>query len=394
LNLKETKLNSEEGFLLSRVDGSTNLEQLVKASGMSYKLALATFVEMKKRGVITWDDGASADEDDEIEEVTDPWIEMTFDPFELGEEIDLGEDLKKKILYYHKTMHDQTHYEMLQVDRRAEPKEIKRAYFKVSRVFHPDSFFRKNLGSYKQKIEAIFKRISQAYEVLGNEQKRAAYEKTLPYEPTPEEIEEKRQVALQQERAKKLRQERRQRLLKRSPVVARRGQARQHYEDAKSWFEQKEYSKAANSIRLALTLDPNNEDFKKLLDEVAPRADEIRAENDFRRGRMEESMGRIEEAIAAYLHSIEANPNDPRALHRVAALLLEMHRDLRQALTFSRKANQLETDNPEYLLTLAKLYTELNMKKNAIREYTRYLVLNPLDERSEEILKELKKSVE
>jgi hypothetical protein len=34
------------------------------------------------------------------------------------------------------------------------------------------------------------------------------------------------------------------------------------------------------------------------------------------------------------------------------------------------------------------------MKKNAIREYTRYLVLNPLDERSEEVLKELKKSTE
>jgi curved DNA-binding protein CbpA len=394
LNLKETRLSSEEGFLLSRVDGSTSLEQLVKVSGLSYRRALETFVDLKKRGVITWDDGEADEQDDEIEEVTDPWIDMTFDPFELGEEIDLGEEVKKKILYYHKTMHDQTHYEMLQVDRRAEPKEIKRAYFKVSREFHPDSFFRKNLGSYKQKIEAIFKRISQAYEVLGNEQKRAAYDKTLPYEPTPEEIEEQRQVALQQERAKKLRHERRQRLLKRSPVVMRKGQARKHYEDAKSWSEQKEYTKAANSIRLALTLDPNNQDFKKLLEEVAPRADEIRAENDFRRGRMEESMGRIEEAITAYLRSIEANPNDARALHQVASLLLEMRRDLRQALTFSRKANQLEQDNPEYLLVLAKLYTELNMKKNAIREYTRYLVLNPLDERSEEVLKELKKSVE
>jgi curved DNA-binding protein CbpA len=394
LNLKETKLTSEEGFLLSRVDGSTTLDQLVKVSGLSYRKALETFVELKKRGVITWDGGAPADDDDGVGDVTDPWIDMTFDPFELGEEVDLTEEVKKKILYYHTTMHDQTHYEMLQVGRRAEPKEIKRAYFRVSREFHPDSFFRKNMGSYKQKIEAIFKRISQAYEVLGNEQKRTAYDKTLPYEPTPEEIEEKRQVALQQERAKKLRKERRQRLLKHSPVVARKGKSRQYCEDAKSWFEQKEYIKAANSIRLALTLDPQNEEYKKLLDEMAPKADEIRAENDYRRGRMEESMGRIEEAITAYLRSIEANPNDSRVLHRVAALLLEMHRELRQALTFSRKANQLEQDNPEYLLTLAKLYNELNMKKNAIREYTRYLVLNPLDERSEEILKELKKSVE
>ena len=394
LNLTKTKLNSEEGFLVSRVDGSTSLDQLVKASGMSFRKALETLVELKKRGVISWEDGAAPAEEFEAEEVTAPWISMNFDPFELGEEVDLDEDSKRKILYYHKTMNEQTHYQMLQVGRRAEPKEIKRAYFKVSREFHPDSFFRKNLGSYKQKIEAIFKRVSHAYEVLGNQQKRAAYEKTLPYEPTPEEIEEQRKDEKKKDRDKTLKEERRQRLLKRSPMVARKGKALKHYEDAKSWAEQNEYTKAANSVRLALTLDPKNETFKELLKKVAPRADEIRAENDYRRGRMEESMGRIEEAIAAYLRSIEANPNDARALHQAAALLLEMRREMRQALTFSRKANQLEQDNPEYLLTLARLYTELNMKKNAIREYTRYLVLNPLDERAEEILKELKKSVE
>jgi curved DNA-binding protein CbpA len=400
LDLKRTKLSPEEGFLLSRVDGNTKLDQLVKGSGMAFKKALEAFLELKNKGAITWDgaapqgEPAAAKQEAGEDAETPPWEGMKFDPFELKEEVDLDEETKKKILYYHTTMHDQTHYEMLRVGRRAEAKEIKRAYFKVSREFHPDSFFRKNLGSYKQKIEAIFKRISQAYEVLGNQQKREAYEKTLPYEPTPEEIEAQRQVALQQERAKKLRQERRQRLLKHSPVVARKGKARNHYEDAKVYAEQREYTKAANSIKLALTLDPKNETYQQLLDEVVPRANEIRSENEYRRGRMEESMGRIEEAIAAYLRAIEANPNDARSLHRAAFLLYELRRDLRRALTFSRKANQLEQDNPESLLVLAKLYAELDMKKNAIREYTRYLVLNPLDERADEDLKELKKSIE
>jgi curved DNA-binding protein CbpA len=398
LNLNETKLSSKQGFLLSRVDGVTSLEQLVKASGMASEQALEAFVELKKRGVITWDGAVPSDEaeteEDEIEEVADSWVDMAFDPFELGEEVALDEDTKKKILYYHKTMNDQTHYRMLQVERRAEAKEIKRAYFRVSREFHPDSYFRKNLGSYKQKIEAIFKRISRAYEVLGNEQKRQAYDGTLPYESTPEEIEDRRNVAERRERDRALKKERRQRLLRRSPVVLRKRKALKHYEDAQSYVEQNEYTKAANSIRLALTLDPKNEIFERLLDEVAPRANEIRAESEFRRGRVEESMGRIEEAISAYLRAFEASPSDARALHRTALLLYELGRDMRQALTFSRKANQLEQDNSEYLLILAKLYTELDMKKNAIREYTRYLVLNPLDERAEETLKDLKKAVD
>ncbi len=398
LDLKKARLSPEEGFLLSRVDGNTRLEQLVKVSGMPFKKALGAFADLKRKGMITWDgevpEGEPAAKQQEPGEDALPWEGMKFDPFELKEEIDLDEATKKKILYYHTTMHDQTHYEILRVGRRAEAKEVKRAYFKVSREFHPDSFFRKNLGSYKQKIEAIFKRVSQAYEVLGNQQKREAYEKTLPYEPTPEEIEAQRQVALQQERAKKLRQERRQRLLKHSPVVARKSKARQHYEDAKAYAQEQDFTKAANSVKLALTLDPNNESYTQLLEEVVPRANEIRAENEFRRGRIEESMGRIEEALACYLRSIEVNPNDAHSLHRAAFLLYELRRDLRRALTFSRKANQLEQDNPESLLILAKPYAELDMKKNAIREYTRYLVLSPLDERAAEDLRELKKSVE
>ena len=49
---------------------------------------------------------------------------------------------------------------LLQVDQEirvdAEKKQIKSAYYALAPEFHPDKYFRKRLGSYKRKIEAIF----------------------------------------------------------------------------------------------------------------------------------------------------------------------------------------------------------------------------------------------
>ena len=46
---------------------------------------------------------------------------------------------------------------MLEIDRKADVKEIKRAYFLLSKEFHPDRFFRRELGTFGVRIERIFR---------------------------------------------------------------------------------------------------------------------------------------------------------------------------------------------------------------------------------------------
>ena len=71
------------------------------------------------------------------------------------------------------------YYAIMGVQRDATPDQVKQAYRKLARKYHPDVSKEKN-------AEARFKEVGEAYEVLRDPQKRAAYDQ-LGKGPTPGE---------------------------------------------------------------------------------------------------------------------------------------------------------------------------------------------------------------
>ena len=65
---------------------------------------------------------------------------------------------------------EKDYYGVLGVPKNAPQKEIKKAYRKLAQQFHPDA----NPGN--ADAEDRFKEISSAYDVLGDEEKRKAYD--------------------------------------------------------------------------------------------------------------------------------------------------------------------------------------------------------------------------
>src|SRR3954468_9878657 len=63
------------------------------------------------------------------------------------------------------------YYKTLGVDKKATQDEIKKAYRKLARQYHPD----RNPGD--PKAEERFKEISEAYDVLGDPEKRKKYDR-------------------------------------------------------------------------------------------------------------------------------------------------------------------------------------------------------------------------
>src|SRR5437763_10173184 len=68
-------------------------------------------------------------------------------------------------------MAKQDYYATLGVARDAGAEDLKKAYRKLAMQFHPD----RNPGD--KKAEARFKEVNEAYDVLKDDQKRAAYDR-------------------------------------------------------------------------------------------------------------------------------------------------------------------------------------------------------------------------
>jgi len=68
------------------------------------------------------------------------------------------------------------YYKILGVDENASQAEIKKAYRKLAKDYHPDTHH----GD--QELEAKFKELTEAYEVLGDEEKRKKYDQLKNYQ--------------------------------------------------------------------------------------------------------------------------------------------------------------------------------------------------------------------
>src|ERR1043166_9701416 len=67
----------------------------------------------------------------------------------------------------------QDYYEILGIKRDAKPEEIKKAYRRLARKYHPDV----NPGD--KAAEAGFKKMSEAHDVLSDPKKRSAYDRVI-----------------------------------------------------------------------------------------------------------------------------------------------------------------------------------------------------------------------
>ena len=69
----------------------------------------------------------------------------------------------------------QDYFEVLQLPQSAGAAEIKRAFYRDSRVYHPDRVFHLQDEKVKNDIGTIYKRITEAYFVLRDDAKRKKY---------------------------------------------------------------------------------------------------------------------------------------------------------------------------------------------------------------------------
>ena len=189
VDLRQFKLDATDGYLLTRIDGKSTSKDLARDTGLPDFQVDRTVEKLVKLGVVElWDPTAPvvsavparpARDRTKLPEFASIGGDLKYDPRELDEAVDLDADQKKRVLDLYYRLEDMDHYTLLGVGKEADKKTVKRSYFELASVMHPDRYFKKNLGSFKGKMEALFGRVTEAHDALVDAAKRLDYDAYL-----------------------------------------------------------------------------------------------------------------------------------------------------------------------------------------------------------------------
>jgi hypothetical protein len=162
--LGKIQVGAEEGFVLSRVDGRTSVAQICLLVPFEANVTVEILKRLLALGAI------------DIPGAARP---ATATATTAVNGLDLTAAQAQRIDELFAALQTRDAFALLELARAADKKEIKRAYFKMSKEFHPDRYFGKNLGPYRDRLTKIFQSIKAAFELLSDDARRAAYEESM-----------------------------------------------------------------------------------------------------------------------------------------------------------------------------------------------------------------------
>jgi tetratricopeptide (TPR) repeat protein len=361
------QLSPAEGFLLSRIDGHTPWTQLRQIGGIPPEEADRCLERWLSEGVVEIPDCERARSGEcEPESSADGSSDPRIDPG-----LDLDPDLQQQILDFEASL-GRPYTELLGVARDADAQEIKRAYFSLSKVYHPDRYFRRELGDYAHRLERIFRKLVEAYELLSDPATRAEIERSLDSMPQPASaaVTDAAPTAKTQPPARKLtKRETLDRLrghfkIPQQLLAERRLSAKRFFEAATIAAKRERWHEAVPSLRLAIAFDPWNDDYRACFADILSHYHEQRAVSVLEAGEGRLDAGAQAAALRLLEEALIHRPADPEVNHRAAKLALDLQ-ELDRAREYAEAACELRPDSVAMQLTLGRVYRKSGLREKA-----------------------------
>jgi serine/threonine protein kinase/curved DNA-binding protein CbpA len=262
-------LTTSEGYVLSRIDGSTSVAEIASMSPMGedetlrcvYALVAAGVVELTARAAssptsrlssaaMSKDTIPPPDLQSEVAETpgsaelpVQEWEKSSSEPTE--QEQAIIDDIVRK----HASLESSDYYQILEVNAGASELDIKKGYYAMARKYHPDRHHLPHMRDVQGLLEELFAKVTVAYQDLSDPADRRRYDGARQQKarvegdakPAPSGSVEQPYTAPPE-------------------VVAER-----HYQQGLQHFERTEYYDAIQCLRESVRMLPGEPRFHKLL---------------------------------------------------------------------------------------------------------------------------------
>jgi len=179
VDVRKLPLTPTDGYLLTRVNGQSTVRDIARETGVFEQEVIDSFEKLVKLSVVTFgsvEEAIAAMKKPAPAPLKAAVLAAAYDPALVEEACDLDGEQKKRVLDLFFALEDNDYYTLLGIAKDADKKSIKKAYYEVALPMHPDKFFRKNLGTFKPRMEAVFAKLTLAHDTLLDKEKRVEYD--------------------------------------------------------------------------------------------------------------------------------------------------------------------------------------------------------------------------
>jgi len=143
------------------------------------------------------------------------------------------------------------YYQILGASPEDDERTIRKKFYARSKKYHPDRYHYVDNPTFKQLITEVYKNIAEAYNILKEPKVRHDYDQ-----------------ALREDRAANLRWSPQKAEQDKKPYDGGTGPGAKYYRLAQQAVVARNWANARNNIKLALSMEPDNEHFQALRDEI------------------------------------------------------------------------------------------------------------------------------
>ena len=180
-----TGFTTEDYFVWSRLDGHTTLHDLILMVGLGTERSIEILRSLRRLGAVLLPGEEPHRPQPPAPAPPPPGAFTDEEQRAMTEPVQLQEAEKRRIIEVMRMVRAGDYFAVLGVSREVDRRELKRAYFRMSKEFHPDRHYKQELGTFGPWLSRIFETATTAFQVLDDDVRRAQHASALDGTPAP-----------------------------------------------------------------------------------------------------------------------------------------------------------------------------------------------------------------